>query len=787
VRYSGLLRVGVIATALLGAGADAATDVLTWHNDSARTGQNLGETQLAVGNVNAANFGKLFQINVDGKVDAQPLIVSKLTIPGKGVHNVVIIATEHDTVYCCNADDGTLLWRRSMLPAGEITSEPVDGCDQVTPEIGITSTPVINRGIEPHGTIYLVAMSRNGSGVHFQRLHALDLTSGAELFGGPVEVVASYPGTGDDNDGHGQVIFDPKQYKERAALLFANGLVYTSWASHCDFRPYTGWMMGFNPTTLARTQVVNFTPNGSEGAIWAAGAGPAADSAGNIFALLGNGTFETTLNANGFPDRGDFGNCIVKLSVVSGALRVSDYWTMSNTISESNSDTDLGSGGALLLPDMRDSSGNIRHLLAAAGKDGHIYIANRDNLGKFTPNNNATLYEDAGRVLPGGIWSAPAYFNGRLYYGDVGGTLKAFSFVNARVNPTPVSQSAITFDYPGTTPSVSAGGNSNAIVWAARNTNPAGLFAFDATDLGHQLYSTGDAPNGRDNFGAGNKFITPTIANGKVYVGTTKSVGVLGLFNPPHLFDISTRANAGTGENVLIGGFVIQGAAPKTLVLRALGPSVPVAGHMLNPMLELHDSSGALIAFNDDWQTNNPNASAIQQAGLAPPDAKDSAIMATLTPGSYTAVLRGVNNTSGIALVEAYDLSTPPTSNLVNVSSRGFVGTGDSVLIGGIIVRGVAPETVLFRAIGPDLANFGVANALANPVIDVRDANGARIAFNDNWKDSQEAQISGTGLQPANDNDAAALLTLPAGNYTAIVSGVNSTTGVALVEAYEIQ
>ncbi len=786
VHRTGLLRVGVIAGTLLCSLAHAATNVLTWHHDAARTGQDLTERQLTPANVNAINFGKLFQINVDGKVDAQPLIVSNITIPARGVHNILIIATEHDSVYCCDADDGTLLWKRSMLLLGETTSEPVNGCPQVTPEIGVTATPAIDLATGLHGTIYLVAMSRNAGGSYFQRLHALDLTTGAEQFGGPVEVAASYPGTGDNSDGNGHVIFDPKQYKERAALLVANGLVYTSWASHCDIRPYTGLVIAYNKTTLARASVLNLTPNGTHGAIWASGAGPAADASGNLFTLVADGTFETTLDANGFPNRSDFGNCIVKLSAVSGALRVTDYWTMSNTIDESSHDRDLGSGGALVLPDMRDSSGLIRHLVAGAGKDGHIYLANRDNLGKFTPTNNATLYQDVGAVLPGGIWSAPAYFNGRLYYGDISGTLKAFTFTNGRLSAAPTSQTAMTFGYPGTTPSISANGATNAIVWAALNSNPAQLLAFDAANLARRLYSSSDA-GARDNFGAGNKFITPTIANGKVYVGTQNSVGVFGLFNPPHLFDISTRANAGPGERALIGGFIIRGSASKTVVVRALGPTVPVPSRMLDPILELHNATGALIASNNDWQTNNPNAARIQQAGLAPPNAKESAILATLAPGNYTAVLRGVNNTSGVALVEVYDLSTPPTSSLVNVSSRGFVGTGNDVLIGGLIVRGVAPEAVLFRAIGPELANFGIVSPLANPMLDIRNANGTSVAFNDNWKASQQAQITATGLQPTNDNDAAVLLTLSPGNYTALVSGVNGTTGVALVEAYELR
>lgn len=764
----------------------AATNVLTWHNDDARTGQDLTETQLSPTNVNSTNFGKLFQINVDGKVDAEPLIVSHVAI-GNGVHDIVIIATEHDTVYCCDADDGTLLWSKSMLKLGETPSEPVNGCTQVTPEIGITATPVIDLTTGPHGTIYVVAMSKSGSTSYFQRLHALDLTTGAEQFGGPVDVAATYPGNG-DNSTAGHVVFDPKQYKARAALTLANGMIYTEWASHCDIRPYTSWLIAYDKNTLARTRVLNLTPNGTHGAIWGSGAGPAQDSSGNLYALTGDGTFETTLDGNGFPNQQDFGNCIVKLSELNGTTVVNDYWTMSNTVSESNGDQDLGSGGAMVLPDLIDGNGQTRHLVVGAGKDGHIYLANRDNLGKFVSSNNSTLYQDLPGVLRG-IWAAPAYFNGSVYYGDVDASLKSFTFANARLSSSPSSQTGITFPYPGTTPSISANGTTNAIVWAHRNTNPAGLFAFSATNLATQLYSSLDAGS-RDSAGNGNKFITITIANGKVYVGTVNSVGVLGLFNPPHLFDVSTRANVGTNDNVLIGGFVIQGSASKTMVLRAIGPSLQSFGLfnvLADPIIEVRNSANNVIASNDDWQVDNPNAAQIQQNNLAPSNAKESALLLTLPPGSYTAIVRGTGDTTGIALVEAYDLSSPPTSNLVNLSSRGFAGTNDDLLIGGIAVRGVANETVLFRAIGPDLTSFGLTGVLQDPIIGVRDSNGTQIGSNDNWKSTQQSQITATGLAPGNNNDAAILLTLAPGNYTALVSGSGGTTGIALVEAYEIQ
>jgi hypothetical protein len=501
--------------------AGSSVDVVTYHNDIARTGQNLNETVLNIANVNSATFGKVRSLPVDGKVDAQPLYLGQLPIGG-ATRNVLYVATEHGSVYAFDADAGTQLWKVSTLGAGEITSD-TRGCDQVTPEIGITATPVIDRSAGTHGVIYVVAMSKSGT-TYFQRLHALDVTTGAELFSGPKNITGSFPGTG-DNSSNGNVIFDPAQYKERAALLLLNGVVYTTWASHCDIRPYTGWIMGHNQVTLEQTGVFNVVPNGSAGAIWMSDTGPAADSAGNIYLLDANGDFGTTLNPSGFPANGNYGNAFLKIST-SGGLAVADYFEMQNQQQENDSDADLGSGGALVLPDLTDGGGNVRHLSVGAGKDGHIYVVNRDAMGKFNAGSN-NVYQDLTGVLGGGIWGMPAYFNGTLYYGAVGDAIKAFKITNAKLSNGLIGQTSNTFRYPGTTPSISANGTSNGIVWAVENTTPAVLHAYDASNL-HELYNSNQAGS-RDQLGAGNKFITPVIVNGKVYVGTTNSVEVFGL------------------------------------------------------------------------------------------------------------------------------------------------------------------------------------------------------------------------------------------------------------------
>ncbi len=499
-------------------------DVVTYHYDIARDGLNASETILTPGNVTQSNFGLLMLLPVDGKLDGQPLYLSNLTAGGQQ-RNVVYAVTENDSVYAFDADSGAQIWKTSVLGASETTSGD-RGCSQISPQIGITSTPVIDRYAGPNGAIFVVGMSVDQSGAYHQRLHALDVTTGAELQNSPAEIHASYPGSG-ANSSAGNVIFDPSQYAERAGLLLLNGVIYLGWTSHCDTEPYTGWLMGYNESTLAQASVLNLTPNGSEGSIWMAGAGLAADSSGNIYFLDANGTFDTTLNANGFPSTGDFGNGFLKVSTAGGALAVADYFETNNTVNESANDLDLGSGGALVLPDMSDASGTIHHLAVGAGKDQNIYVVNRDSMGKFNAQNNNAIYQEITGAI-GGVWSMPAYFNNTVYYGAVGDTLKAFPITNAKLATTASFASATSFPYPGTTPAISASGTTNGIVWAVENSSPAVLHAFNATNL-QELYNSNQAANSRDQFGNGNKFITPVVVNGKVYVGTPSSVAVFGL------------------------------------------------------------------------------------------------------------------------------------------------------------------------------------------------------------------------------------------------------------------
>ena len=514
-------------------GSSAGVNVLTYHNDNARTGQNLNETILTTANVKSSTFGKIGTVSVTGNVDAEPLYAAGLTVNG-ATHNVLFVATEQDWLYAFDADTFARLWSASVAN-GETFTGLVDSCQQVEPNIGVTSTPVIDLKAGAHGTIFVVAMTQDSGGNYHQRLHALDITTGHEQAGSPTEVTASS--------------FDPKQYKERAGLLLlqgtgnGNGTIYLTWASHCDAEPYQGWVMEYGESTLQQTAVLNLTLTGSEGAVWMSNTGMAADSSGNVYLLDANGTFgDGTANpplTNGFPASANYGNAFLKLSTANSGLSVADYFTMFNTMAESQVDEDLGSGGAVVLPDLTDSSGITHHLAVGAGKDRYVYVVNRDAMGKFNANNDTAVYQKLNDpqgngsgtpVLGGQNYSMPAYFNNIVYFGAAGDSLKAFPITNALLATQPSSESAFTFSFPGCTPSVSANGSANpptnGILWCILAGNTGRFYAFDASNLANELYDSTQAGS-RDQFADynGTKFVTPLIANGKVYVGAGSATG----------------------------------------------------------------------------------------------------------------------------------------------------------------------------------------------------------------------------------------------------------------------
>ncbi len=493
------------------------------HNDLARTGQMLAETTLTPANVQSTTFGKVGFLPADGKVDGQPLFVTQLSIGGS-LHNVVYVVSEHDSVYAYDAATFALLWQDSLVGSGETPA--TNGCKDFAPEIGVLSTPVIDRNRGPNGVLYAVAQTMDSSGRNHHRLHALDLATGAEVLGGPTEITATAPGNGAAS-ANGVITFDPSLQSVRAALTLVGGNIYMGWTSHCDTGTYHGWIMSYSAATLQQTGAFLITPNGSEGSVWMSGSGMASDGT-SLYLIDANGTFDTTLNAQGMPSSSDFGNAVMKLSMAP--LGVTDYFTMTDTVAESNADNDFGSGGALLLPDQTAANGAVKHLVVAAGKNNKIYVLDRDAMGKWDPNTDHIWQEIAAGTLGGGIFGSPAYYNGVVYFGGLNDNLKALPVTSALLATTASSKSPTTFPYPGTTPAVSANGASNGIVWAAENGTTGALHAYDATNLAQELYNSNQAGT-RDQWGAGNKFITPMIALGRVYVGTTNGVAVFGLLH----------------------------------------------------------------------------------------------------------------------------------------------------------------------------------------------------------------------------------------------------------------
>jgi hypothetical protein len=541
VKIPGICRYGMVAVAVfctLSVALQAQVNVTTYHNDNSRTGQNVNETILTPANVNSNQFGKLFSVTVDGYVYAQPLYLSNVSIAG-GTNNILYVATEHDSLYAIDADSGTIYWQISLIPSGgsTVNSSTDLACSDLVPEVGITGTPVIDTST---GTIYLVAKSKV-SGSLVQYLHAIDVVSSLEKFGGPTLIQATVPGTAADGNGT-TVSFSPHFENQRAALLLVNGHVVIGWSSHCDLSPWHGWIMSYSARTMAQEAAFNTSANGSSNGVWMSGGGLAADSNGNIYFATGNGTWNGTT---------DYGDSIVKLGTPSGGnFPVLDYFTPYNQSSLAGGDSDVGSGGLVLLPPL--ASGE--QLLTQMGKEGKIYVINTGNMGKYCVNDVPACRSGDPNIVQeipsatSGVWGAPAYWNGNVYWGPssvgIPDNLMAFSF-NANssglISTSPTSQSLKTFSFASPSPSISANGNTNGIVWGLDNSsylyNCVGdancqiLYAYDATNLGNILYNSSQARNNRDIPGGAVKFATPTIANGKVYVGSVKKVSAYGMIS----------------------------------------------------------------------------------------------------------------------------------------------------------------------------------------------------------------------------------------------------------------
>ena len=539
----------------------AQVNVLTYHNNNSRTGENLNENFLRPANVNATSFGKLFTYTVDGDVYAQPLYVSGLAVPSRGTHNAVFVATQHNTVYAfdanTNAGPGGLLWQVNLGPSAA-TPSPDFGTrygdyNDIVPEVGITGTPVIDLA---SGTLYVDTFTHEG-GAYYHKLHALNIGNGTERSFSPVVVSARIPGIGVGSS-NGFVIFEAKQQLQRSALTLAGGIVYVAYAGYADTNPYHGWILGFNASNLQlltnyvfnttpNSTIAQFGPDAGEAGIWMAGCGLAVDAAMNLYFEVGNGSFNAFNNSGGT----EYGSSVIRLSTTGGRLTVADYFTPYNQAFLGSNDLDLGSGGLALLP---DQPGSVPHLMVGGGKEGKLYLINRDMFTAGNNHHNAGGSSDAvfQTVLMGnGIFATPAYFNGRFYLAPTGARLEGFSLANGSLSS--FGTGPRTFPYPGATPSVSAKGTTNGIVWAISRQTPAVLTAYNPTNLTAEIYNSAQASGGRDTLPNGTKFAVPTVANGKVYVGGQHALSVFGLFGggstPPSPYDNWKAVHFGNSAN----------------------------------------------------------------------------------------------------------------------------------------------------------------------------------------------------------------------------------------------
>jgi len=523
-RVTNLLIVLWAVVAVPTALAQTYTGMPTWHNDIARTGQNLQETILTPANVNSTTFGKIFSYAVDGDIFGQPLFVYNVAIAGKGTFNVVYVVTENDSVYAFDADgmNAGPLWQDvfinpskgiTPIPCADTGSNP--NCPYLT-IIGISGTPVIDM---TSGTMYLVAATKE-NGKYVQRLHALDITSGAEKFGGPVVITASVKGTGAGSK-NGRVAFSALHENQRTGLLLQNGVVYMGWASYGDVAPFHGWVLGYNASTLARAVVLNTTPNGSDGGVWQSGGAFSVDPLGFIYLQTGNGTLD--VNTAG-KDRGD---SFLKLNAAT--LKVADYFTPFNQSILDSSDLDLGSGAGVIVP---TQSGKFPNEIISAGKQGVIYVVNRSKMGKFNATTDHVIQKLQGSAR--GYWSSAAYWNNNVYFSGRSDFLSQYSLSSGLLSTSAVSQAPTQFFF-GSTPAISANGTSNGIVWALERpvkikgqVPPAILHAYNATNVSQEIYNSGQAGT-RDVPGPAITFAIPTVMNGKVYVGSQMELDVYGI------------------------------------------------------------------------------------------------------------------------------------------------------------------------------------------------------------------------------------------------------------------
>jgi Legume lectin domain/Chitobiase/beta-hexosaminidase C-terminal domain len=668
----------VVLVAVLGAlwpqlGAQVATpvNVPTWRYDTVHAGQNTQETLLTPGNVAAGSFGKLFSYAVDGFVYAQPLYVSGLEMSDGLVHNVLFVATEHDSIYGFDADsdagaNAQPLWHASLLTpaygaaASGVTTVPAAdvGVNDLVPEIGITGTPAINLAT---GTLYVVGKTKE-NGAYVQRLHAINVITGAEQPNSPVVIQGTVSGTGSGSSG-GHVSFSPLRAHNRVALDYYNGYVYIAFGSHGDMGEWHGWVMAYDAVTLAQTALICLSPNGIGVGVWGAGAGLPIDNggtAGRMFLVTGNGTFSSYPP---FTSANNYGDSIVQFSLGNGTLTPTDAFTVFNQASLSAADLDQGSGGILMPP---DQPGSVPHILIQVGKEGRILVLNRDDLGGYAPggtNNPNALQDIPGQIE--GEWGTPAYWNGNVYFWGINDYGKLFHLDSGLLTATSSSVTQIRAGFPAPTFVVSSNGTSNGIAWATRSDTYSSngsevLYAFDATDLSKVLYESN--LSARDDAGPANKFVVPVVTNGKVYLGAAYQVNVYGLTNGAPVTAAPVFSPSG-GTFLRSQTVAVSSATPSAAIYYTLDGSVPTTASTLytGPITLTSTTTLRVLASAPGYLQSSVTTAAFDFLSQAP------AVTASPAAGTYSTgqmvTLQDLDSSATIHYTT--DGSTPTTSSTV--------------------------------------------------------------------------------------------------------------------------
>jgi hypothetical protein len=674
--------------------------VPTWRYDLSHAGQNTNETALTPGNVNVSSFGKLFSLAVDGLTYAQPLYIPGLTMSDGQVHNVLFVATSHDSVYAFDADSngGTNakpIWQVSLLSTSHgagsgATSIPWQdtGSPDVS-EIGITGTPTINPATN---TLYVVANTKE-SGAYFSRLHAINIITGAEQANSPVVVTATVSGTGTGSSG-GKLSFSPLWQNQRTALDYYNGHVYFGYAAHGDDGPWHGWLFAYDGTSLKQTAVICTSPSGYGAGTWAAGAGLPIDedaSGGRLFIVTGNGTHGTTNKPTA-----ELGESVVQFNLANGGLTPSDVFVSFNADKLNNGDLDEGSGGLLMVPDQQ---GSYPHELVQSGKEGRIVVLNRDNLGGFAGSsagsNTNALQDISGQIT--GLWNTPAYWNGKVYVWGNKSVPMIFELNNGVMNTTPSSQSTISAQFPSPSFSISSNGTQDGIAWAVRsdqfNTKgPAVLYAWDANDLTTPLYES-DKNAARDGAGPANKFAIPIVTNGKVYVATQKEVNVYGLFNgQPIAAAPVIKPNGGTFTSAQ--SVTMSSTTQSANIYYTLDGSVPTTGSTLyaEAITISSDTTVRAIASAPNYVQSGVTTATFTFSDQTPP--------VTFSPaaGTYTST-------------QQVKLADTDTSAKIYYTTNGSQPSSSSTLYGTTPIAVASSMTINAIAIDPNLANSVVTSA----------------------------------------------------------------------------